>query len=441
MTAPTSPSSPRGFVVAAPNSNTGKTVFTLGLIAALRHQGLSVRAAKAGPGFIDPQFLSLASAEPCQTLDKWAMGAPQIRARAANISKDHDVMIVEGMMGLFDGASSIDGSTADIASTLDLPILFVIDASGQAQSIAALVHGFSTFRNAPKFGGIVATRVGSPGHADLLRDALADSGIPFLGALERAEALEVPSRHLGLVQADEHPAADALLIAARDAVLAGLDLEATLAMSAEIGSPSPVAPLPPLGQRIAIARDAAFGFAYPHQFDDWRSAGATLSFFSPLADEAPRADCDAIFLPGGYPELHAATLSQATHFLSALRAAADRKVRIYGECGGYMVLGEALIDGDGSSHRMAGLLSHVTSFAARKMHLGYRRLEPLQTDLWAQSLRGHEFHYSSLIEPGTDSPLFEQFDATGKHLGPTGGRRGSVFGSYAHIIDQAPAII
>ena len=433
-------SAPRGLVIAAPNSNTGKTVFTLGLVSALRARHMAVEVAKGGPGYIDPQFLRLAMGRDCYNLDKWAFGDKQLRARASEITQNKDLLIVEGMMGMFDGAASLSGSTADLADTLDLPVLLLVDASGMAQSIAAIVHGFATLRARPKVCGVVATRVGSQRHAEMLAEPLKETGIPLFGSVMRSEALTIPSRHLGLVQATERAQPDALTEAARDAVEAGVDLDALLAAAGTLSNAPPPRRLPPIGQRIAIARDVAFEFAYPHILSDWRTQGAQLSFFSPLANEAPRDDCDAIYLPGGYPELHAGRLSEANVFLKGLRSAAKREALIYGECGGFMVLGEGLVDAEGKRHAMAGLLSHSTSFAQKKMHLGYRSIQPQPNPIWSTPLSGHEFHKSFLQDAGTDRPLFQQSDARGEDLGLTGGQRGSVLGSYTHIIDQAPSV-
>jgi len=340
---------------------------------------------------------------------------------------------------MFDGAASIDGSTADIAATLDLPVLLLVDASGQAQSIAAQVHGFATLRRKPRVCGVVATRVGSLGHGEMLREALEETNIPYLGSVLRSDDLTIPSRHLGLVQASEQPDPSELAAAAVRAVSNGVDLNAILDLAQPLTPSKMIKPMPPLGQRIAVARDLAFSFAYPHILDDWRAQGAEIKAFSPLANEAPGADCDAVYLPGGYPELHCEALSDANRFMSGLAEAAARNAVIYGECGGYMVLGRALIDADGTTYQMAGLLDHVSSFQTRKMHIGYRQLTPLQSDIWTDRLRGHEFHWSTIQDAGTDAPLFRQTDARNVDLGPTGGRRGSVMGSYANMIDREPA--
>ena len=431
-------SGPNGLVIAAPNSNTGKTVFTLGLVSALESRGIDVEVAKAGPGYIDPQYLSLALDRPCHNLDRWALGLIQLQARAHSIARDRDLLVIEGMMGMFDGAASLAGSPADLAATLNLPVVLLVDASGLAQSIAALVHGFATLRSRPRVCGVVATQVGSDGHANMLRRALLEIGIPLLGTLKRSDKLHVPSRHLGLVQATEREDTRRLVEAARNAVLDGVDLEALLEATKPVLPASAPERRRPLGQRIAVAKDIAFEFAYPHLLDDWRAQGAEIVPFSPLQNEAPRIDCDAIFLPGGYPELHAGEIARAARFFAGLQAAEQRGCLIYGECGGYMVLGRTLIDADGTAHGMAGLLSHVTSFATRRMHIGYRRLTPIRDDVWTSPLRGHEFHWSILENAGSDDPLFQQANAQGDDLGLTGGRRGRVMGSYAHIIDRDP---
>jgi len=191
----------------------------------------------------------------------------------------------------------------------------------------------------------------------------------------------------------------------------------------------------PLGQRIAIARDVAFAFAYPHLLQDWHDAGAEISFFSPLADEAPASDADAVYLPGGYPELYAGRLAAAARFRTGMHAAAERGALIYGECGGYMVLGESLVDTEGEDHPMLGLLPLITSFRHRMLHLGYRLLRPIGDLPWTTPLTAHEFHFARVVSEGDAGPLFEAEGADGTALGPIGLRRGRVMGSFAHVID------
>ncbi len=427
---------PRGFIIAAPASGTGKTVLTLGLVAALRQHGLRVAVAKTGPDYIDPQFLAAAAGGPCLNLDPWAMPPEDLRARTARHAEGADLLVVEGVMGLFDGAAGGGGSTADLADVLGLPVILAVDAGRQAQSIAATVHGFATFRPRPEVCGVIATHVASDRHAGMVQAALDELTLPYLGALRKDSALTLLSRHLGLVQAHELAALTDVVHAARANVAAHLDLDQLVALSGSLtASAGAVERLPSLGQHIAVADDVAFGFAYPHMLGDWQAQGAQITPFSPLKDEAPSEIADAVFLPGGYPELYAGQLAAAYIFLDGLKQAAGRGALIYGECGGYMVLGRALIDADGVSHRMADLLGHVTTFAERKRHLGYRTLENAgHARFFSQRLRGHEFHYSALADAGRDPPLFRASDSRGVELGDYGGCRGTVMGSYAHVI-------
>ena len=422
----------KALVIAAPSSGCGKTVITLGLLRALRHRGLRVASAKVGPDYIDPRFHEAATGRPCFNLDPWAMDKAQICTLLRSLSGDADIIVIEGVMGLFDGPDGAAGSTADLASSLGLPVILAVDARHQAQSIAALVHGFSTFRPDVSVAGVLLNRVASDRHAAILHGAL---GHKVLGTLRHDDSLVLPSRHLGLVQAEENQDLETFIETAALAVARETVLDRILEIAGQLVGESVIREaLPPLGQRIAIARDSAFAFAYPHLLHQWHRSGASLSFFSPLANEPAEPDADAIFLPGGYPELHAARLSANAAFLASLRMS---KGLIYGECGGYMVLGEALVDARGTSHAMAGLLPVVTSFANRKLHLGYRQLTPEPGAPWSSPLRGHEFHYSSIVQEGAADRLFSARDAAGRDLAPMGLRRGKVMGSYAHAICEA----
>ncbi|GAB4348407.1 MAG: cobyrinate a,c-diamide synthase [Oricola sp.] len=430
----------RGFLVAAPHSGSGKTTLTLGLLRALRDRGIALAPAKAGPDYIDPAFHAAASGETCINLDPWAMRPELIRILAERHSAGDRLLAVEGMMGLFDAAADGRGSPADLAALLGLPVIFVVDCARMAHSIAALVEGFNRYRADVLMAGVILNRVGSARHEEMLRDALEPGGVRVLGAVRQDTALALPSRHLGLVQATEHERLESFIADAAFAVTVGVDLDRVAALTAmrnddEVTAAVPR--LPPIGQRIAVARDAAFGFSYPHVLQGWRRHGAELSYFSPLADEAPAEDADAIYLPGGYPELHAGRIASAQTFLGGLRAAAAAGKLIYGECGGYMVLGEGLVDGDGTRHEMAGLLPLVTSYAKRRRHLGYRLLLPLPAAPWHLPLTAHEFHYSTAVSEGEGERLFEIADARGAPHGKAGLRRGTVCGSYMHVIDRA----
>ncbi len=432
----------RGLIIAAPRSGSGKTVITLGLLRALRDAGLHVAAAKVGPDYIDPTYLSAASGAPCCNLDPWAMRPETL---ASQIARDADVVVCEGVMGLFDGAGRESaGSTADLAALTGWPVVLIVDAEGQGASVAPLAEGFARHRSDVTIAGVILNRVASPRHEAILRRALARSTVPIrcLGAMPRAGSLALPSRHLGLVPAGEQRDLAAFIAAAAEQVKQHLDWRALseLAKPSQIVKNAASTMLPLLGQRIAIAGDDAFVFAYPAVLDGWRSAGATLSFFSPLADDTPASDSDAIYLPGGYPELFAARLAGNRRFLDGLRRAAANGAAIYGECGGYMVLGHTLTDADGKAHEMAGLLPVATSFAARKLQLGYRQVALASDTPLGRSgaaFRGHEFHYASIVEEGSGVPLITAADADGTPLGAMGRVAGRVMGSFVHLIDAA----
>jgi cobyrinic acid a,c-diamide synthase len=434
----------RGLIVAAPRSGAGKTTVTLGLLAALKRRGLAVQAAKAGPDYIDPAFHQAATGRKSVNLDSWAMRPSLLDALVVEAASRADMLVIEGVMGLFDGidaAAGRTGSTADLAARFVLPVLLVIDVSGQAQSAAALLRGFVTHDPEVKIGGVVLNRVGSERHRKFVADAIAASGIPVLGSVPRDEMIALPERHLGLVQAGEHGDLAERLDRLAAIAETHLDLDGILrlAVPPHLAEAKQATALPPPGSRIALAQDAAFTFVYPHVLDGWRRAGAEIVAFSPLADEPPPKDCDSCWLPGGYPELHAGRLAGAHKFRDGLaRFAATRPV--HGECGGYMVLGEVLEDADGISHPMAGLLGHATSFARRKLHLGYREATLLADSPIGRAgsrLRGHEFHYAALVATGNDEPLVELADGQGQRLGTSGSWRGHVTGTFFHAIAAA----
>jgi len=434
----------RGLIVAAPRSGAGKTTVTLGLLTALKRRGLAVQAAKAGPDYIDPAFHQAATGRKSVNLDSWAMRPSLLDALVVEAASRADMLVIEGVMGLFDGidaAAGRTGSTADLAARFVLPVLLVIDVSGQSQSAAALLRGFVTHDPEVKIGGVVLNRVGSERHRKFVADAIAASGIPVLGSVPRDEMIALPERHLGLVQAGEHGDLAERLDRLAAIAETHLDLDGILrlAVPPHLAEAKQATALPPPGSRIALAQDAAFTFVYPHVLDGWRRAGAEIVAFSPLADEPPPKDCDSCWLPGGYPELHAGRLAGAHKFRDGLaRFAATRPV--HGECGGYMVLGEVLEDADGISHPMAGLLGHATSFARRKLHLGYREATLLADSPIGRAgsrLRGHEFHYAALVATGNDEPLVELADGQGQRLGTSGSRRGHVTGTFFHAIAAA----
>ncbi len=437
--------SPPGLIIAAPASGSGKTVLTLSLLRHLSQSGLAVASAKTGPDYIDPAFHTAATGRACVNLDPWAMRGESLDYLIGHMGQAAQLIVCEGVMGLFDGAASGSGSSADLAVHTGWPVVLVVDSRRQGASAAAVVRGFASHRDDVEVAGVVFNNVSGARHAHILREAVAATlpDIPVLGCVPHDPALTLPERHLGLVQAAEHPRLETFLETAAQHMAAHVDTDALVALArpARIKGPPPsLAPLliPPLGQRIAVARDEAFAFSYVSVLEGWRGAGAELSLFSPLAGEGPDEAADAVYLPGGYPELHGGKLAASEGFLSGLRDAAGRDAVIFGECGGYMVLGGTLVDGEGVSHAMAGLLPLTTTFAERSLHLGYREARlAAETVLGAKDalFRGHEFHYAGIVEEGPGDALFACHDARGEALGPAGLRSGTVMGSFIHLID------
>jgi cobyrinic acid a,c-diamide synthase len=430
----------RSLVISAPASGAGKTTLTLALARAYRDRGLKVQCFKSGPDYIDPAFHASATGRASVNIDSWAMSRETIEALCLR-GADADLVLAEGSMGLFDGVAapgiSGTGATADIAEMMGWPVLLVIDPSGQAQTAAAVAAGLRDFRAGVRLAGVVLNRVASARHEDLVRRALAVAGIPVFGALPRHAAITLPKRHLGLVQAEEQQEVDGLMGEAARLVAEHVDLDAVL-QSASAWSSQRVMQgksVKPPGQRIALARDAAFSFVYPHMLEAWRATGAEIKTFSPLADEGPDPAADVCWLPGGYPELHAGRLAANKRFRRSLNSFAETRP-VHGECGGYMVLGGVLTDADGAPHEMVGLLGLETSFAQRRMHLGYRLAEllaPMPGHQAGARLRGHEFHYSTIVSQ-PDMPLAVVRDASGAGMSETGSRRGHVTGTFFHLI-------
>jgi len=430
-----------GFVVAAPRSGAGKTTAALGLMRAFARRGVVVQPFKCGPDYIDPAFHGVATGRASFNLDGWAMSP----AALAGLVAGHPagLAIAEGVMGLFDGVGG-RGATADIAALLGWPVVLVLDVTGQTETAAAIAAGLAGYRRDVAVAGVILNRVASARHLGLIAPAFERLGLKLFGALSDDPRLALPERHLGLVQASETAGIERHLDALATALEEKVDLDAVAACArpAKTGIVTDVPSfIDPPGQRVALASDRAFSFMYPHLLAHWRARGAEIRPFSPLADEAPAADADAVWLPGGYPELHAGALAGAARFRDGLRALAGRAVPIHGECGGYMVLGAGLEDAGGARHAMAGLLALETSFAQRRLHLGYRSarlaaacaLGPAGT-----AILGHEFHYARALSVG-DDPLVDCRDASGAVVAEAGARRGSVSGTFFHAIARGPS--
>lgn len=421
-------SSCRALLVSAPASGQGKTTVTAALARRARQQGLRVRVFKTGPDFIDPTILERASGTPAYQLDLWMLGEAECRERLSRAARDADLILVEGVMGLFDGTPS----SADLAERFGLPVLAVIDGSAMAQTFGALALGLARYRESLALHGVIANRVGSARHADMLRDSLR-APLRFLGALPRDPALQLPERHLGLVLADELDDLDTRIDAAARALDASVDFDALPRVAFGPAPATPPRASDLRGARIAIARDAAHAFIYPANLDTLTALGAELRFFSPLHDPAP-PECEAIWLPGGYPELHAARLSRNTAMQAALRAHHAAGKPLLAECGGMMSLFEMLIDRDGQAHRMAGLLPGSSAMQTRLQALGLQAVDFPQGEL-----RGHSFHHSR-----SDTPL----PPTHRARNPQGGmaeavyRVGRLTASYVHFyFPSCPAAV
>jgi cobyrinic acid a,c-diamide synthase len=374
----------KALLVAAVASGHGKTTVTAALARKLVRMGKRVRVFKCGPDFIDPMLLERASGAPVRSLDLWMVGKDLCRDQLAQAAAEADVILLEGVMGLYDGTPS----SADLAREFGVPVMAVIDASAMAQTAGALVHGLRDY-GPVEMAGVIANRVASEGHAKMVAASLRD--IPLFATLPR-QARSLPERHLGLVLPGEVSDIDALLDNLADQlVFDEAAWEQLRPVRIEI-PPAPAAPAPLLaGKTIAVARDPAFMFIYPANLDTLRALGATLKFFSPLADEALPAEADAVYLPGGYPELHAQALSRAAAWRSSIRSAHAEGMPIVAECGGMMALADTLADQSGAVWGMAGLLQGAVAMQPRLAGLGSQGL-PTEQGI----LRGHTFHYSKL---------------------------------------------
>ncbi|NRR34186.1 cobyrinate a,c-diamide synthase [Oxalobacteraceae bacterium] len=371
-------------LVAALASGQGKTTVTAALTRKLVRMGKRVRVFKCGPDFIDPMLLERASGAPVRSLDLWMVGIEQCRGQLAEAALHADVILIESAMGLYDGTPS----SAELAKAFGVPVMAVIDASAMAQTAGALVMGLRDY-GPVEMAGVIANRVASPNHAQMVASSMRD--IPLFATLPRQEH-SLPERHLGLVVPGEVEGIDQLLDALADQL--DFDEQAWRSLrSTRIATPPAQGPAAPLlaGKTIAIARDAAFVFLYPANLDLLREQGATLRYFSPLADQPVPQGADAVYLPGGYPELHAQELSQASIWSASIRAVHAAGTPIVAECGGMMAVADSLSDQQGEVWRMAGLLPGGVVMQKRLAGLGSHGL-----DTPHGQLRGHTFHYSRL---------------------------------------------
>lgn len=433
-------------LVAGTHSGCGKTLVSLSLMAALVRRGLSVQAFKVGPDFIDPGHHAAVTSLPSHNLDGWMTN----RAAVQDIFTRHtiyaqnqpDIAIIEGVMGLYDGASGSDdtGSTAQIAKWLNAPVLLVADARSMARSAAALVRGYTQFDSALRFAGVAFNRVGSENHAALLTEAMAAHcpQIPLCGCLSRREELAVPSRHLGLITAQEHRLDAARRNAMAEWIEEGIDIPAFLSLLPELhpGLPAEVHTVP-VRARIGVARDDAFCFYYADNLRLLEQAGAELVFFSPMHDVALPDGLDGLYLGGGYPELHAHTLADNTAMREAVRAFSLSGHPIYAECGGFMYLMRELRTHEGHVLPMCGCFAMGCAMDTRMRALGYRETTTMAPSPlgppWTVA-RGHEFHYSHIIEADPAAlAVYKLRDRRDWRDQSEGFVRGNTLGSYIHL--------
>jgi cobyrinic acid a,c-diamide synthase len=421
-----------GIIIAAPASGSGKTTVTLGLMRAFLRRGRTVQPFKCGPDYIDPAFHTVAAGRASHNLDTWAMRRTVIDAIVSRESADATLSIAEGVMGLFDGVAepgqTSHASTADLAALTGWPVVLVLDVSAQAETAAAVALGCARYRPDVSIAGVILNRVAGDAHARMITPALSRIGLTCFGALPRRADLALPERHLGLVQATETGDLDERLDRIADAVASAVDLDAILSTARSTqrsAAAADVSVIAPPGQRVALAHDAAFAFTYPHIVAGWRRAGAEVIPFSPLADEAPDRDADAVWLPGGYPELHAAKLAARFDLWAALRAHAAAGKPLLAECGGMMSLFERVVDKAGEPYAFAGLLPGAAVMQKRLAALGLQ-----EVDLPEGRLSGHTFHYSQSATPL--APLVRARTPEGRE-GEAIYRQGRLTASYVHF--------
>ena len=434
-----------GLVIAGTSSGVGKTSLTLGLARALTRRSLRVQPYKVGPDFLDPTYLARATGRTCYNLDGWMTDREYVEYLFDRHTDDANLALIEGVMGMFDGAdpASLAGSTAEIAAWLDVPVLLIVDAHGLSRSLAAIVKGFAEFEPGIRIVGVLANRIGSPRHRTWLADALEGASLPpLLGAVPRDAFTPLESRYLGLATADEDSLSEARIEQLADACEQHVDMERIAlfasAPTSEAGSSSSTPGKP--GLRIAVAHDAAFHFTYPDNLEALTMQGAELVRFSPLTDEQLPSRIHGLYLPGGYPELHAKTLSSNRSLLADIRRFAESGGCIHAECGGLMALGGEFITVDGSRLPMAGVLPIVTKMRDRRKMLGYVEVTLRQDSLWGPAgsvIRGHEFHYSEIVEDHTAAAAWRPaYDARRRRrdaVEPAGYYKGNTVAGYVHL--------
>ncbi|RJQ66459.1 MAG: cobyrinate a,c-diamide synthase [Desulfobacteraceae bacterium] len=436
------------FVIAGTHSGAGKTSISLAVVAALARRGLKVQTFKVGPDFLDPGHLAAASGRPCYNLDGWMCGRTYVEGLFGRVAAEADVAVVEGVMGLFDGASpyNIAGSTAEVAAWLDAPVMLVVNAHGMAGSLAAVAAGFAGLEPGVHVAGVVANFCGSARHVEgLARSLSARPGLPpLVGAVPRGALPQLASRHLGLVSADPAGRLSAESAAQlADAAENHIDLDRMLRSAEQaptLDADTPEAAAPAAGLRLAVARDKAFHFYYQDLFDALAARGCEIVFFSPLADQRLPEHTDALYLGGGYPEAFAAALSANRTMLQSIREFADTGKCLYAECGGLIYLSRGITTLDGKNHALLGILPVHTRMLPEKKFLGYVEVKIKAACFWGAPgdvLRGHEFHYSELVSDPSAEDGWQSIYALNRRRGGVaadeGFQRGKILASYVHL--------
>jgi len=433
-------------VIAGTSSGVGKTSLTLGLARALCRRGLRVQPFKVGPDFLDPTYLTRATERTCYNLDGWMTDRRYVGELFARATDGADIALIEGVMGMFDGAdpASLAGSTAEIAAWLDAPVLLVADAHGLARTLAAVVKGFVEFEPSVRIAGVLANRTGSPRHREWLTEALRIANLPpLVGAIPRGAFDPLESRHLGLVTADRERLPREQVEQLADACEQHVDMDAVVSL-ARVTAKNSVAVEPTINVsrriRVGVARGEAFHFCYPDNLEALEQHGAEIVFFSPISDKSLPPGLSGVYLPGGYPELHAKALSANRSMLAEIGQFADSGKCLYAECGGLMYLGREIEMVDGLRVPMAGVLPIITRMLDHKRALGYVEVTLDRDTLWGTAgttIRGHEFHYSEIIEDHSAAADWQQVYSIRRRRSDTtelaGFQKANVLAGYPHL--------
>ncbi|MFT9850254.1 cobyrinate a,c-diamide synthase [Aneurinibacillus sp. REN35] len=448
--------SSKRIIIAGTGSGAGKTTVTIGLMAALKQRGLIVQGFKCGPDYIDPAYHTAITGRPARNLDSWMLAEEVVRGVLARASADADISIIEGVMGLYDGKSPTEdtGSTAEISLLTDTPVVLVVNVHSMARSAAAVVKGFQALNPKVRIVGVIANHAGSVGHGTLIREAVEkECGIPLLGTLVRTVDIEIPERHLGLLPAVERGELEPLFDRLGEMVTEHIDLDRLLALAdtAPLRSeenavrlfPLTATPSSELPVRIAVAKDAAFNFYYPENFEMLEEAGAACVFFSPLAGEKVPEDVDGLYIGGGFPEEFAAELAQGEPVRTSIRTAIENGLPTFAECGGFMYLAEEMITTDGTSYPMVGVVPGKTRMQMKRAALGYREVSGLAGNFLlpeGETARGHEFHYSTFE---AEEKLPPAYGAQGRFgCKQEGVLRKNMVAGYTHLhFASAPSLV